>query len=86
MAINKSAPANLVLNYLTPIVTADGNGVFIRDADNIPVVTFFQVRKNEGGNVYADAVAAVQLNSIDALLQLKEAIENTVKEHRIKEK
>lgn len=82
----QSIPANLVLNYLAPIVTADGNGVFIRDADNVPVLTFFQVRKQENGNVFADAVAAVQLNNIEALEQLKQAIENTIKEHKNKEK
>ncbi len=79
-------PANLELNYMTPIVAADGNGIFINDTNNVPTLTFFQVRKQTGNQVFADVVAAVRMNSLEELVQLQKSIENTIKEHKSKEK
>ena len=79
-------PANLELNYIVPVVAADGNGVFINDANDIPTLTFFQVRKQAGNQVFADVVASVRMNSLDELEQFQKSIENTIKEHRSKEK
>lgn len=79
-------PADLNLNYLVPIVTTDGNGIFIRDGDNVPVLTFFQVRKQEGNKVSADVVASVRLNNLAELEQLQKSIATTIKEHKAKEK
>ena len=79
-------PANLELNYITPTVAADGNGIFINDSNNIPTLTFFQIRKQVGNQVFADVVAAVRMNSLEELEQLQKSIDNTIKEHKSKEK
>ncbi len=78
--------SNLELNYIVPIVSADGNGVFIRDSDNAPTISFFQIRKQIGNNISADVVAAVRLNNIEELEELQKVIANTIKEHKQKEK
>ena len=79
-------PTDLNLNYLVPVVTSDGNGIFIRDSDNIPILTFFQRRKQEGNIISADVVASIRLNSMEELEQLQKSIGNTIKEHRVREK
>lgn len=82
----QQTPADLNLHYLVPIVTSDGNGVFIRDGDDAPILTFFQVRNQTGNTVEADVVAAVNLGSLETLEQLKTSIEETIQNHRNKEK
>ena len=78
-------PANLELNHLVPTVVADGHIVFISGGSNIPTLTFFQVRKQDGAKVSADAVASVRMNSLTDLENLQKAIADTVSQHKTKE-
>ncbi len=79
-------PANLNLNYLVPTVAADGNGVFISEIGDVPTLTFFQVRKQDGNNVHADVVASVRMNNLDELKNLQSAIEETIRKHAARER
>jgi len=78
-------PANLELNHLVPTVAADGHIVFIAGGSNIPTLTFFQVRKQEGAKVSADAVASVRMNGLADLENLQKAITETIEQHQTKE-
>jgi len=78
-------PANLELNHLVPTVVADGHIVFISGGSNIPTLTFFQVRKQEGAKVSADAVASVRMNGLADLENLQKAITETIDQHHKKE-
>ena len=77
--------SNLVLNYITPTVASDGNGVFISNDGNIPTLTFFQVRRQEGDKVYADVVASVRMGSLEDLKNLQSSIEETIRNHTTRE-
>ena len=76
---------NLQLNYLVPTVASDGNGVFISNDGNIPTLTFFQVRRQEGDKVFADVVAAVRMSDLQDLKNLQTSIEETIRNHTNRE-
>jgi len=76
---------NLHLNYITPTVSADGNGVFISDNGDIPTLTFFQIRQQEGSNVTADVVASIRMNNLEELKNFQKAIEETIRNHSTRE-
>lgn len=76
---------NLQLNYLVPTVASDGNGVFISNDGNIPTLTFFQVRRQEGDKVFADVVAAIRLSDLQDLKNLQASIEETIRNHASRE-
>lgn len=76
---------NLQLNYLVPTVASDGNGVFISNDGNIPTLTFFQVRRQEGDKVFADVVAAVRMSDLQDLKNLQASIEETIRNHTNRE-
>ncbi len=78
-------PANLELNYLAPTVAADGHVVFISNDADVPTLTFFQVRKQEGDKLSADAVASVRLANIEDLKNLQKAISETISKHKTRE-
>lgn len=78
-------PANLELNYLVPTVAVDGHIVFISNDGNVPTLTFFQVRKQEGAKLSADAVASVRMANIADLKNLQKAIEETISKHKSRE-
>ncbi|OGL26641.1 hypothetical protein A3E49_00010 [Candidatus Saccharibacteria bacterium RIFCSPHIGHO2_12_FULL_49_19] len=78
-------PANLELNHLAPTVVADGHIVFIAGGNNVPTLTFFQIRKQDGSKVSADAVASVRMGSLEDLENLKKAITETIEQHNKKE-
>ena len=77
--------SNLILNYITPTVASDGNGVFISNDGNIPTLTFFQVRRQEGDKVYADVVASVRMGALEDLTNLQASIEETIRNHTTRE-
>ena len=72
------------LNYLSPIVTSDGNVVMISEQDQ-PTILFFQGRQQHDGHVHADVVAGVRLNSLEDLKNLSKSIDETVKKHKDRE-
>ncbi|MBC7707701.1 hypothetical protein H7Y63_00560 [Polaromonas sp.] len=76
---------NLELNYVVPTVTSDGNGIFISNDGDIPTLTFFQVRRQQGDKVYADVVASVRLGDIQDLNNLQASIEETIRNHKNRE-
>lgn len=76
---------NLQLNYLLPTVASDGNGVFISNDGNIPTLTFFQVRRQEGDKVFADVVASVRMSDLQDLKNLQASIEETIRNHTNRE-
>lgn len=76
---------NLQLNYLVPTVATDGNGVFISNDGNIPTLTFFQIRRQEGDKVFADVVAAVRMGDLQDLKNLQSSIEETIRNHTSRE-
>lgn len=76
---------NLQLNYLVPTVASDGNGIFISNDGNIPTLTFFQVRRQEGDKVFADVVAAIRLSDLQDLKNLQASIEETIRNHASRE-
>lgn len=78
-------PQNLDLNYIVPTVVADGNGVFINEA-NIPTIVFFEGRKQTEAGLQADVVAAVRLGSVADLEALQQAIAETIEKHKTREK
>lgn len=78
-------PQNLDLNYIVPTVIADGNGVFINDA-NVPTLVFFESRKQTETSMQADVVASVRMNSIADLEALQNAIAETIQKHKTREK
>ena len=77
--------ANLELNHLVPTVVADGHIVFISSNENIPTLTFFQVRKQDGAKVHADAIASVRMGSLEDLKNLQTAIKDTIAKHTTRE-
>jgi hypothetical protein len=78
-------PANLELNYLAPTVATDGHVVFISSDNNVPTITFFQVRKQNSTKLSADAVASVRLANLEDLKNLQKAIEETISKHKTRE-
>ena len=76
---------NLQLNYLVPTVASDGNGIFISNDGNIPTLTFFQVRRQDGDKVFADVVAAIRLSDLQDLKNLQASIEETIRNHASRE-
>ncbi|MBX4201337.1 hypothetical protein KW803_00365 [Candidatus Saccharibacteria bacterium] len=78
-------PTNLNLHHMVPTVVADGQVVFISDNGNIPTLTFFQVRNNDGNQAHADVVASVRMNNLEDLKILQKAIADTIKQHASKE-
>ena len=76
---------NLELTYIVPTVTSDGNGVFISNDGNIPTLTFFQVRRQQGDKVSADIVASVRLSDLQDLKNLQATIEETIRNHTTRE-
>jgi hypothetical protein len=79
-------PANLDLNYLVPTVTSDGNSIFISNDGDIPTITFFQVRRQDGQTIFSDAVASVRMNSLDDLRNLQRSIGEAIDGHTSREK
>ena len=77
--------SNLELNYLTPTVISDGNGIFISNDGNIPTLTFFQMRRQEGDKVFADVVASVRLGDLEDLKNLQASIAETIRNHTTRE-
>ena len=77
--------SNLQLNYVVPTVASDGNGVFISNDGDIPTLTFFQVRRQEGDKVYADVVASVRMGDLQDLKNLQASIEETIRNHTSRE-
>jgi len=77
---------NLDLNYIVPVVVSDGNGVFISEQGDVPMLTFFQVRKQEGNKVSADVVAAVRMNGLADLENLRNSIDETIRKHKNRER
>jgi hypothetical protein len=84
MANKQLQPTNVDINYIVPTVAVDGNVIFINN-ENVPTITFFQARKQDGDKVSVDAVASVRFNNIDDLKNLQKAIEDTVSRHSTKE-
>ena len=76
---------NLQLNYLVPTVASDGNGIFISNDGDIPTLTFFQMRRQEGDKVFADVVASVRLGDIQDLKNLQASIAETITNHLSRE-
>ena len=77
--------SNLELNFIAPTVTSDGTMVFISSTD-VPVLNFFQARRQMGQTLYADVVASIRINSIGELQQLQKNIEETIRNHTNREK
>ena len=77
--------ANLDLHHLVPAVAADGHIVFIASGSDIPTLTFFQIRKQEGAKVSADVVASVRMNGLDDLKNLQNAIADVIAKHTNRE-
>jgi hypothetical protein len=80
-----SNQSNLELNHLVPTVASDGNGVFISNT-GVPILTFFQTRRQVGQTLYADVAASIRMNNIDELRQLQRSIEETIETHLKREK
>lgn len=80
-----SKPGNLELNYIVPTVASDGNGIFISNDGNIPTLTFFQIRGQVGDKVRADVVASVRLGDLQDLKNLQSSIEETIRNHAVRE-
>jgi len=78
-------PANLDLNHIVPTVVADGHIVFIASNGNVPTLTFFQVRRQDGAKVTADAVASVRMAGLEDLENLQKAIKETISKHKAQE-
>ena len=78
-------PASLELNYLAPTVTTDGNSIFISNEGDIPTVTFFQVRRQLGQTIQADAVASIRFNNLDDLRNLQKNIDEAITNHQNRE-
>ena len=78
--------ANLELNYLVPVVLTDVNIVQVSEPDGIPQLLFAQVRKQEGSKLNADVVAAIRLSTIKDLENLRDSIDETIRQHNSKEK
>ncbi len=78
-------PTNLNLNYIVPTVVADGNGVFINEAD-VPTIVFFESRRQTEEGMQADVVASIRISSIADLEALKNAISETIDKHASREK
>ncbi|MDL2342008.1 MAG: hypothetical protein QFB87_02950 [Patescibacteria group bacterium] len=76
---------NLELNYLVPTVASDGNGVFISNDGDIPTITFFQMRRQQGDKVFADVVASVRMGDLQDLKNLQASIEETIRNHTNRE-
>jgi len=85
MADKQQPQSNLELNHLVPTVISDGNGVFI-SSGGVPVLTFFQSRRQVDQTLFADVVASIRLNSIEELRQLQHSIEETINTHEKREK
>jgi hypothetical protein len=83
---NEQKPTNLDLTYLVPTVTTDGNSIFINTNDDTPTLTFFQVRRQDGDNLRADAVASVRFASLKELRNLQHNIEDAISNHEKREK
>lgn len=79
-------PANLSLNYLVPTVTTDGNSIFINNDDDVPTITFFQVRRQEGQTLHADAVASIRFNGLQELRNLQKNVDDAINNHKNREK
>jgi hypothetical protein len=77
-------PNDLNLNYVTPVVSADGHVVLVSD-QGVPSLLFFQARNQHEGHLHADVVAAVRLNNVKELKDLNKAIAETIKKHETRE-
>ena len=78
-------PANLNLNYIVPTVTADGNAVFINE-NGVPTLVFFEARNQDENGLKADVVASIRVASIEDLEAFQNAIADTIKQHKTREK
>ncbi len=78
----KSEPqSNLQLNHVVPTVASDGHAIFINNEGDIPTLSFFQVRSQDGDHVHADVVASVRMTKLDDLKNLQSSIEETIRNH-----
>jgi hypothetical protein len=82
---NGSTQSNLELNHLVPTVVSDGNGIFISNS-GVPVLNFFQTRRQVDQTLFADVVASIRMNNIEELKQLQRSIEETIITHEKREK
>ncbi|MDB5169167.1 MAG: hypothetical protein JWO41_523 [Candidatus Saccharibacteria bacterium] len=77
---------NLRLTHLVPTIASDGHGVFISSEGDIPTLNFFQVRSQDGDQVFADVVASVRMSNLQDLKNLQATIEETIRNHNSREK
>ncbi len=52
----------------------------------MPTITFFQVRKQNGQTIFADAVASVRMGGLDELRNFQKSIEEAIENHLSREK
>lgn len=79
-------PANLVLHFIVPTVVTDGNSIAINTDGDVPTVTFFQIRAQDGNTVQADAVASIRMRGLDELKSLRANIDEAIHNHESREK
>ncbi len=84
--MDQVSQSSLELNYLTPTVVTDGNSIFISNEGDVPTITFFQIRKQTGQTLHADAVASIRMNSIDDLRNFQKSIDEAIRNHTSREK
>lgn len=83
---NDNTPSSLVMNYMVPTVTIDGNSIFLSNDGDIPTITFFQIRRTDGKSVYADAVASIRMSSLEELKNFQKSIGEAIENHQRREK
>lgn len=76
---------SLSLNYLVPTVASDGNAVFINEND-VPTLVFFEARRQSDDELRADVVASIRIASLQDLEALQNAIADTIRQHKNREK
>lgn len=84
--MDPDTPSNLVMNYIVPTVTTDGNSIFLSNEGDVPTLTFFQIRRTDGRTVYADAVASIRMSSLEELKNLQKSIGEAIENHQRREK
>lgn len=79
-------PSNIDLNYTVPIVSSDGNIIFVSSENDVPTLVFFQVRKQSEDSLSADVVAAVRFNTLKDFKEFHKSLGETIKQHENREK
>lgn len=75
---------NLQLDNKVPVVAKDGQTIFVSDAGFVNV-SFFQMRGQQGNNVFADVVSAIRFQNIEDLEQFAKQIKETISQHKSRE-